>query len=413
MWKLVLILNSQPLFVNGHAYIFYPPMRGGTAPSQANGYCPQCLGSVQYPMDTCGNKKFLNEDAGPVTTLKAGQMVEFDIRLTAHHMGHFMFRLCNKPLNSATGGLQAEEACLNENILKRARPEDVHSDCSQNDERGDCQPMDEANPGYWYLPPKKSMGASLLNAPGVPYKFHYWIPRGFSCERCTLQWSWRTANSCTPHPDAYNCYFQNMTKKGWNAQDWCRGVCTYRGTCPATQGGSVNCGEQFKNCADVRVVDDGMPTPRSTPSPTPAPVIVPTPTPVPTAGSGPGTGECTDLTMKGSWATYSCSSLPSGYCAHTEVNFACCSCGGGLSGTVLRASQLCTDKAMTGIWVHYTCSDIQLLGKDYCAQEEVNSACCFCNGGDFQKDAVLSNTAGAVVSHALALVVLPNLIHGI
>merc|ERR1719203_362541 len=383
-------------------------------------------------MNSCGNEKFLNWDQGPITTLEAGRMVEFDIRVTAHHKGHFMFRLCDQPLSSATGGLQAEETCLNEHVLQRVRPMDIHSDCSPNDVRGDCQPIDEANPGYWYLPPKgnaeQSTGASPLNAPGVPYKFHYWIPQSFTCEKCTLQWWWLSANSCTPHPDAYNCYFQNMTKQGWNAQEWCSGICSFSGTCPPTQGGPINCGEQFKNCADVRVVGDSGPTPQpspapptpapqlvptavptptpvivSTPVPSPTPVIVPTPvptptpvvvpTPVPTVGPeptpGPVHGLCTDLTMEGSWAPYSCSNFESPgkeYCAHQELNSACCFCGGGLLGTVAPtpAPGPCTNLAMNGIWVHYSCSAIEPLGKEYCAHQEVNLACCFCGGGQSQ-----------------------------
>merc|ERR1719491_2780278 len=86
-------------------------------------------------MPTCGRDSFLNYASGPVTTFTAGQRVEFDIRVTAHHKGHFMFRLCDQPLNSDTGGLQAEEACLNEHVLQRVRPMDIHSDCSPNDVR--------------------------------------------------------------------------------------------------------------------------------------------------------------------------------------------------------------------------------------------------------------------------------------
>merc|ERR550532_3149283 len=104
-------------------------------------------------MNSCGNDKFLEWTDGPVTTLKAGEMVEFNIIVTAHHKGHFMFRLCDKVIDANLGDLQAHEDCLNEHILQRVRPTERHDDCQPNDMRGDCIPFDEANPSYWYIPP--------------------------------------------------------------------------------------------------------------------------------------------------------------------------------------------------------------------------------------------------------------------
>jgi hypothetical protein len=94
-------------------------------------------------MDTCGKANFLNV-VGPMTELRAGEMAEFEVKVTAHHKGHFVFRLCDQALSSHTGGLQNEEECLNKHVLKRARPKEVHGDCQPNDQRGDCQPYDEA-----------------------------------------------------------------------------------------------------------------------------------------------------------------------------------------------------------------------------------------------------------------------------
>merc|ERR1712048_178723 len=203
-----------------------------------------------------------------------GEMFEVKIKITAHHKGHFTFRLCDQHITSNMVG--DPETCLNEHILRRARPEEVFDDCQPNDSRGDCQPVDEENPGYWYLPPKSSSGHQY-------YSFHYWIPAGVSCEKCTLQWAWKTANSCTPHPDAYKCHFQNMVRLGWSAESWCSGVCTFAGSCPAVQSPPTPCGEEFANCADVTVVDEGAEggnksTGVATPSP---PLATPAPTPVP------------------------------------------------------------------------------------------------------------------------------------
>merc|ERR1719412_3138375 len=223
-------------------------------------------------MPTCGRDSFLNYGDGPVTPLTVGQRVQFEVKVTAHHKGHFQFRLCNRTISSALGGRAAEEACLNEHVLQRVRPEDVHSDCQANDARGDCQPFDEDNPSYWYLPPA-SAGDAVLLEEAVPaqqdqavlaqaqshsaavkvYRFYYQLPQGVTCEKCTLQWWWSSANSCTPHPDAYRCYFQKMEMLGWRARSWCSGGCSYSGTCPASQGPARQCGEQFKNCADVKI----------------------------------------------------------------------------------------------------------------------------------------------------------------
>merc|ERR1712226_333076 len=91
-----------------------------------------------------------------------------------------------------------------------------------------------------------------------------------------------SANSGTPDPDAYTCYFQNIERLGWNARAWCSGACSYSGVCPVTQSGPINVGEQFKNCADVSIVDNGASGdgPARTAAPTPMP-------PPPMPGSPP------------------------------------------------------------------------------------------------------------------------------
>jgi len=258
-----------PVLAQGHAFIYYPPMRGGAFSNPDNGYCPQCLGTTDLPMPTCGRYSFLNYADGPVTNLIAGQRVQFEIKVTAHHKGHFQFRLCDQTMSSAVGDLADQEECLNEHVLERVRPEELDLDCKKDDSRGDCQPFDEANPSYWYLPPA---GGSM----SAHYKFTYKLPDGVMCEKCTLQWWWSSANSCTPHPDAYRCYFQKMKALGWNADAWCSGACSFAGSCPASQGAPVLCGEQFKNCADVQITAAGsggtsQTTEQKTATPTPAP----------------------------------------------------------------------------------------------------------------------------------------------
>lgn len=290
-------LTVLPSLVQGHAFIYYPAPRQGAAGNAANGYCPHCLGSTDLPMPTCGQSKWLNFADGPVTELTAGQHVKFEIKVTAHHKGHFVFRLCNRTISGALGGMDGEEACLNQHILERVRPEEMYSDCKANDKRGDCQPFDEANPGYWYLPPatdgdtinlleRNGTGPSLAQVgshserAGAYYTFHYKLPAGLTCEKCTLQWWWLSANSCTPHPDAYRCYFGKMQEAGWNASRWCGGGCSYSGSCPAQQGSMRQCGEQFKNCADLKIVHSSSQP--GAPATTQQPTLPPTQQPVST-----------------------------------------------------------------------------------------------------------------------------------
>jgi len=90
--------------------------------------------------------------------------------------------------------------------------------------------------------------------------------------------------------------------------------------------------------------------------------------------------------MEGTWAPYKCSeieALGKEYCAHDEVESACCFCGGGFAGTPAPTPipGPCENMAMDGIWSHYTCAGIEPLGAEYCAHMEVSSACCFCGGG--------------------------------
>jgi len=261
---------------HSHAFISDPPLRGGTAGTSRNGYMAQsgngdgmCGDGGQWPQ----NSDFLGFVGEPVRTYTAGETVTFTVKVTAHHKGFFVFKLCDKHLDhSSTDG----DACLNEHVLERADPP---SDCVPNDSRGDCQPIDDSNRGYWYLPPP---GQNV-------HEMKYKIPATLSCEKCTLQWRWYTANSCIPDPVANACYFKKMQNLGWNSGAWCG---TYCGTCntallaanmSSTRKSSapLNCGEQFRNCADVRVLPSGP-----TPPPTPAPPTLP-PTPAPSTPAPP------------------------------------------------------------------------------------------------------------------------------
>mmetsp|Transcript_36486 Transcript_36486/g.79868 ORF Transcript_36486/g.79868 Transcript_36486/m.79868 type:complete len:377 (+) Transcript_36486:121-1251(+) len=235
----LVLLASAALGVDGHAYLAYPPMRGGVGGKSANSWCPQC-GNGQ---GVCGDggqwgsgSNFISVTEGYETTLTAGSTVEFVIKLTAHHKGHFEFAICEERVGPSTVDPQS---CFDSNKLHRAPPLE---NCAVDDSRGDCQPLHEKYPERWYLPPG-----------GSEHKVRYLIPADLECGSCTLQWRWRTANSCVPSPD-YGCFFDQLRGLGWNADSWCGSFC---GVCGAEFQECSN-GEEFRNCANV-VVSGGSP----------------------------------------------------------------------------------------------------------------------------------------------------------
>merc|ERR1719362_1978932 len=178
-------------------------------------------------------------------TYTGGQVVEFRHKITAHHFGHLEMSICN-----TTAG----NTCANAWRLIRAEPA---ADCVPNDSRTDCQPIDERHPERFYLPPRR----------GLPQtdKFRYIIPADLSCESCTLQWRWWTANS-NVGADDYGCYWDQIDAAGWNS-DVFHGYFSGH-PCGSKKATSV---EQFTGCSDIRVVR-GVPTPApTTAAPTPAP----------------------------------------------------------------------------------------------------------------------------------------------
>lgn len=224
--------------------------------------------------------------------------------------------------SSAYSGEAAQDGCFQQHVLRRARPEEVHSDCQVDDPRGDCQPYLEDYAEYWFLPPaaynEQSASSNWNDADAMPvdgynthpnllqesvnssysaggrYKMTFWIPSDFTCSQCTLQFWYRTANSCTPDNEAYRCYFQNMQNVGWDVESFLGGGYYPRWqaegwdgqVCPTAKQTNVlvrknNGGEQFKNCADVSVGSEGSgDSSGSPPAPSP-PVTQPEPEPEP------------------------------------------------------------------------------------------------------------------------------------
>jgi len=109
------------------------------------------------------------------------------------------------------------------------------------------------------------------------------VPVGLQCQACTLQWHWWSANSCQPAGD-YGCFKQILQNNGYWTGGKAAWWTAFGGSCsgPAGPNGHSGCGEQFWNCADIKVLPgNGSPTPTQLPTPMPTPVPAPSPPPMP------------------------------------------------------------------------------------------------------------------------------------
>jgi len=92
-----------------------------------------------------------------------GQVVQFEVELTAYHKGFFEFRVC--PQNTLSW--PASQACLDQHVL-------VQADAG----------------GEKYYPATPRHGGK-----GDRYWMRYKLPQGLTCGLCVLQWRYRAGNS--------------------------------------------------------------------------------------------------------------------------------------------------------------------------------------------------------------------------
>lgn len=194
-------------------------------------------------------------------TYTAGDIVEFEVGIYAEHQGHYEFRICDKGLDGEKlSSIQEGEDCLKKWVLKRAPP---------SGNGPDSQPIDTRHPGRWYVGASASkVQVNFLNESTVVagpdwddadavglqmrtvYKMRYIIPEDLSCELCTLQWYWPTANTCAYDADVGKYWKEH----GLNPV----------GATTVCQGGKIH-GEEFWNCADITVKPKGGDKPPSNP----------------------------------------------------------------------------------------------------------------------------------------------------
>lgn len=280
---MALLLLLLPVLASGHGYLARPASRNLLKSRAGQEVCPHCLqsggpenvkarGNDTWPSrgvpgshGLCGdpvqgrkNPASFAEEAYIVSgeaqeSFVAGQVVEFRVSVTAHHHGHYEFRLCEKPLDALHFAMPGEaQKCLDGWLLKRAQ---LKEGCGPGKGDTDCQPLDERHPERWYLPPATLTQRQLEEGATEVHIMRYHIPDDFACERCTLQWYWATGNSCLADVDYFE-YFQKMKALGWRAELWAPRIFEKWATKENSVCGKKASGrfpEEFWNCADISV----------------------------------------------------------------------------------------------------------------------------------------------------------------
>jgi len=308
-------------YKNGFDYDFMGLNGGGPRIVQSNALFPTYI----YP-DTiensekrhgmCGDIKSISEPYNdfienyPIFSFfHTGDEILIETILTAHHMGHFEFYLCNlddidSPNNRVT------QECLFKYRLERVPiPNEI-------------SPIDENYPYRFYIPPIPCMEFQTNGYPGYKSIMKYKLPDKLECKHCVLQWWYFTANSC--YYDGYESY-QGMNKKC--KENW------YNPQVSNCKEGNVY-PEEFWNCADIQIlpkknieevpIDEDRQTKEPTPideitiEPTKEPTIEPTiePTKEPTSLVKTDTCHSIDPRVTDEWCiAVNCDSVYREFCS--------------------------------------------------------------------------------------------------
>eukprot|EP00913_Durusdinium_trenchii_P033002 g30895.t1 len=238
----LLFVWATSSIADGHSYLAQPASRNLLANLDGEETCPHCLqsggpdnvqerGQGMWPTrlapeshGLCGDPvqgksnppTFKDETylkKGPITaTYRAGEIVEFQIAVSTHHMGHYEFRIC---------------------------------DAGYLPPAGSQTPVAGAD---W----KDTMASTYPSSHEV-HVMRYKIPDNLSCEACTLQWYWSTGNSCLYDFDYVN-YFKEFAKLGWDADAWHSQILASWRSCENSCCNAEKFGEEFWNCADIAVL---------------------------------------------------------------------------------------------------------------------------------------------------------------
>jgi len=259
------IFTSLASNVHGHGHLVSPRSRNyvanqdgkwwpadGTTPYPES--CPHCL-NVGGTEARCGKVDSRNYDY-PKNTLGLalapdiqacygeGDVVQLDVVLTAHHMGHFSYKAC-----AINAGEVASQECFDSNPLTFV--EDVLYGSLP----------DPYYPNRAYIP--KSDAPFIQKDGNDNYKFshRFRLPEGLSGELVLLQWHYITANSCMADEGYLNYNFPAGFEPKYEV-----------GVCNSIPSDGRGVPEQFWNCAEIRVSsvcggNEPPPSPPATPPP--------------------------------------------------------------------------------------------------------------------------------------------------
>lgn len=210
----IVLIAVQFIGAQCHGYMSDPASRNYQHNSE---HCPHCLsaggpgvtyaGGRRWPHSThgvCGdpvNKPKHHEAGGKHATppkiarvYSQGQTIAIRIRVTAPHGGRFSFGICPVPRGASAAKERAAvtQRCFDAHRMINAR---------------------DGTP-YWWLGDR---------AQG-DYTMRFKLPRNVVCRRCTLQWHWETANSCSipgqSKPSTMvPCAKSNAMEEFWNCAD--------------------------------------------------------------------------------------------------------------------------------------------------------------------------------------------------
>eukprot|EP00656_Telonema_subtile_P030068 TRINITY_DN330_c0_g1_i1.p1 TRINITY_DN330_c0_g1~~TRINITY_DN330_c0_g1_i1.p1 ORF type:complete len:931 (+),score=199.88 TRINITY_DN330_c0_g1_i1:188-2980(+) len=247
---LCLCLCHLKEFAEAHGYLRHPSSRntipGATVePQSANtgGVC----GTITSGSPNFNDAQWISEGG----TFTAGQTFQAEVVITAHHKGHFEFRLCTNPSDLT-------QNCFDQHVLSRAASSPTAS------------PLDPQYPGRWYLPP--GSGSQLME---------FLLPADVSCDRCVLQWTYITANSCVPR--GYKSFFTASDAAGLTTPNWHMGWMGSGddGTCGGREDSQFVGGapEKFWSCSDIKILpcESGDCTAPPTSPPPPTVTLAPSP----------------------------------------------------------------------------------------------------------------------------------------
>jgi len=266
----LLLLSALPWTVSGHGYMVTPTIRNIQNPPFK--YEPQSLGAFGPGQEilVCGKGAHSHQESDKFGALPApGSQFKFQAKITAHHMGHMIVRVC--PFITAATTAADLSNCIR-----------------LSGEGGETWPLSaETGMKEWVatLPSKAELDSLNQNNPKGVF---------------TIQWRYNTANSCAASDQLGN-----------------------------SNCGETNCcSEVFTNCADV-VFDGVASEPDSVPEAPQPTDPQPSPPPPPSGGGGGATGQCVSM---GVWKSENmdawCAS--NGQCGGDSHGGRCdCSCGAG------------------------------------------------------------------------------------